>query len=484
MSQNSTFYYLKTLVKGSVSMGFTEGISKLIGLLLLPLFTFYLTPEDYGLISIVTLISTFLNLLYNPGILSATTRLYYIANDEITKQELIGSASKFFVLFPLIITILLIIIGPFFLDNIFKNIPFYPYIFFGLLLAQLTQSKRLWLTLNSLLFRLHTTTKYTIIALFLGTGVSVILVMVLKLGAVGRLIAMFPPAILFYIIAYKEINNYTQQKWSFEKIKEIFKLGYPLAIAIWSFEILHLIDRLIIERMLDIKSVGLYSFGYQIAELPLIIILGFRQLWSPVFYQNMKDQSYQSIGKLLNIYLVVVSLVISFLILFNKEGILLLVNKGYIGSISVIGLIGLGIYFNAMLTLSNTMLGYEQKFSTTSIIALVSAIVNVLLNIYLIPFMGIMGSALATAISYFIYFIWGFFKVRKLSAQFNFNNKLALPTIFVIISYLITMIYPDPKIDWVEILIKASFFFTFMLIFLLPYFSNFRTLLRNKTSII
>jgi O-antigen/teichoic acid export membrane protein len=465
MREQGTFYYIKILFKGSFSLGLSEGISKIIGLILLPIFTFYLSPEDFGVISLVMIISNFLNLIYNPGILSATTRLFYLTENESDKQNLIGSAAVFFLVVPTLVTTLFLFLGQFVFSKVFENFAFFPYGVLGLLLGFFTQIKRLWLTLCSLLFELHRITNVLLIAILLGTCISILFVIVFQLGAIGRIAAMLLPAGYLFVISLNSLVNYTKLNWSIIKLKEIFLLGYPLTIAIWSYEVLHLMDRLILERMLDVKSVGLYSFGYQIAELPLIFIVGFRQLWSPIFYKNMNEKNYDNISNLLNVYIFIISFIISIVILFNNEFLLILVDNVYFKSSEVISLVAVGIYFSALLILSNTILGYEQRFGVTSFMAMCAAIINVILNIYLIPTMGIVGSALATSIAYFVYFIWGLFITRNISKRFNFILKLILPTIFVIFSYFISRVYGGANLLFSVFFTKIFVIVCFVLLF-------------------
>ncbi|MFN7691695.1 MAG: lipopolysaccharide biosynthesis protein, partial [Bacteroidota bacterium] len=88
------------LLKGSFAVSLANSTTKFVSFLLIPIFTYYLSPEDYGTVAMVTIVVTFLNLFYNPGMVSATMRLYHDTDNEEERKELIGSAHRFFLFFP------------------------------------------------------------------------------------------------------------------------------------------------------------------------------------------------------------------------------------------------------------------------------------------------------------------------------------------------------------------------------------------------
>jgi len=430
-------YYSEILLKGSVAVTIAESITKIISFLLLPLFTYYLSPKDYGITSMVMIVTTFLGLLYNLGMVSATTRLYHDTDSHLKKQELIGSSFYFFLFFPLIFMVLITLSGAYVFPLIFNEFDFYPYGFLAVLLAFFIQPKRIWTLLYTLQYKIQITAIYSVISVVISISVSLLLVVVFKMGALGKILGMFPSVLLLFIISYNKINKYTKGKWSFFSIKKQLKFGFPLIPAIWSYEILNIADRYILERMTDLATVGIYSMGYQIAQIPLFFVLGMRKLWNPVFYENMNKGDYKTLKRLVGYYVSFLSILCLLTILFSKEIFLLFVNNRYYDAIPVVSVIVIGVFFSALLTLTNSILGFYKQFWRTSKIALIASIMNIVLNIILIPYYGIMGAAITTTISYSLYLIIGFWFVR------NTAKKLALYKPFIISSFMLilTVIY-------------------------------------------
>ncbi|MFN7847452.1 MAG: polysaccharide biosynthesis C-terminal domain-containing protein, partial [Bacteroidota bacterium] len=203
------------------------------------------------------------------------------------------------------------------------------------------------------------------------------------------------------------------------------------------------------------------SFGYHLAELPMFLVLGVKQLWNPIFYENMNKGDFKTISKLINYFVAFLTLINIGVLLFSKEAIVLFINPRYFDAIPVIGVIIVGVYFNGLLTISNSILAYKKKFGTTSKIALIATVICIVLNILLIPTTGIMGSAIATMISYFIYFVLGLWHQRETIAQLQAKALTIVPITCVVLVMLINLSFNHTfknEFNWTELILKIIIF--------------------------
>jgi O-antigen/teichoic acid export membrane protein len=412
--KKNTVYYAKKLAIGSIAMSLGKSAQKLIGFFILPILTRYLSPEDFGVISVMALIQTGLGLIYNPGVNSASQRLYYDAKNESEKRNIIGSGFLFFLLFPSIVILLGFVSGEYITGKIFKNFQFYPYGIFALLLSFFSQPRRIWAVLLTIKYNVKRISIFTFFAFLISLLSSLILVVVFELGLIGRTIGMLTGPIFLFFVVLKDTLTYTKFAFSYTKLKEILKLGFPLIFAIWSYSILQMSDRFMIERMTNLENLGIYSIAMKIAIIPSMITIGLRQMWTPVFYDNMKNGNYDVIKKLMSIFVWGLSIICGGVILFSNEILVLLVDERYYAAIPIIPWIILGTLFLGLLPLSNSFLGYQKKFKLTSYISLIAAGINIVLNYILINKIGIIGAAIATSISYCLYFLF--------SIGFTFND--------------------------------------------------------------
>jgi len=443
-------------------------------------------------VAMVSLVVTALNLFYNPGMVSATMRMYHSTDNEDYRRELIGSAHRFFLFVPLSFIILGLFFGPLLFNKVFKNFEFYPYGVLALILAFFSQPKRIWVTLMTLQYKVHITAFYSVISVVLGLLTTALLVIVFKMGAMGKVLGMFPTVLIFFILSFITIRKYSKGLWSFDSIKKQLFFGFPLILAIWSYEFLHIADRYILERMTDINSVGIYTFGYHLAELPMMLVLGVNQLWNPIFYETMNQKDYKTVSKLINYFISGLTIINIGILLFSKEAIILFINNRYYEAIPLVGVIIVGVYFNGLLTISNSILAYRNKFGTTSIIAIIATVINVALNIVLIPIIGIMGSAVATLIAYLVYFIIGIWHQKETIKLLQDRTKTLIPILSIIMAMVVNLalfsIYKF-KLSTVEIAIKVlliiviGFLFYQFKMISKKEFSYFGRLVKNKLKV-
>lgn len=462
--------YSLILLKGTFAVSLANAGTKMIGFILLPVFTYYLSPKDYGIVAMFTLVLTVLSLIYNPGLMSATMRLYHAISNEEERKELIGSANRFFFFVPIITIIIGLLFGPKIFSLIFKEFEFYPYGFLALILSLFIQPTRIWTTLMTLQYKIHITALYSFLSVLIGIIITLILVVIFKLGAMGKVLGMFPGAIFLFIIGLIIVNKYTNGKYSFKSLKKQLVLGFPLIGALWAYQALDLIGKFLLERMSDIHSLGIYAFAFSIAQLPMFLVAGVKELWNPVFYENMNRKDYKTISQLITYFIAGLTIINLIVILFSKEIFILFINDRYYEAIPLISFLVLGIYFNGLLTISNSLLGYQNKFGLISVFALIASLINLILNVILIPNLGVLGAVLAITIAYIIFFLLGICNQRKTLSLIQSKGIMLIPIISMILATLITYfmstIYVINDIFINEIILKIIFLCSVILLFL------------------
>tara|TARA_B100000780_G_C21037227_1_gene416029 strand:- start:24 stop:1070 length:1047 start_codon:yes stop_codon:yes gene_type:complete len=327
----------------------------------------------------------------------------------------------------------------------------------------------MWSTMMTLLYKIEKTALLTALSVVLGLISAIILVVVFKFGAMGRVLAMFVPALFLYFISLYTVNKYTQGNWSFVNIKKQLIFGMPLIIGLWAYQGLNFVGKYFLEIFSNLENVGLYTVGTTLASVPLFLVLGFKQLWSPIFYENMNKKDYEIISKLISYFTVIISLLCLILILFSKETIILLLDKEYYSIIPIIGFLLLASFFNGLLTISNTFLSFNNNFSRISFFAVIATIVNIILNVLLIPYYGILGASISLMLSYFIYYLLGAYSERKLIFQVQNKKSAFIPPILLVVgvvfNFNLNKYINLNDISFYEILLKSSYFLVVVFIF-------------------
>ena len=451
-------FYLKKLAAGSLAMSLEKASQNMVALVLLPVFAMFLSPADFGILSMFTMVITALGLLYNPGTVSAAVRLYYDHKDNEEKQkEIFASAHSFFMLIPIPFTLILLFFGNAIFQRVFTEFSFYPYGLLAVILAFFSQPVRVWTEFMVVKFRVVQLSISTFSAFVIGSAVSLICIAGLEMGVMGRIIGMYAAPLSLFTISVATMQRYAGGHMRWRTMLETVKFGLPLIGAIWAYSILQYTGSYLLEYYMTLKDVGIYNIAYKLAGVPLFITLGFRQMWVPVFYENMASENYSVIRRLMSLFILLMTFVSGVSILFAKEAILLLFDDRYYEAIPIVAWIVSGVFLLGVLPLSNSFLGYAKKFGLTSWIALASGVIDIVLNIILIPRFGVRGAAFTLIISYMVYLGGGILFTYRDFAKVTDFRAILMTAIFFVPAVLFSEFTSKPVFNWVETAIKAGF---------------------------
>ena len=125
---------IRSLIKNSGIYSIIILLQKGINFLLIPILTIYLTPSDYGIISVVTTINAFLNVFYLFGLNGSLNRFFYEYKEDNKKiEKLFGTIITFVLINSFVLTVLLLIFHEWTLDLILNEIDFFPFMVLGLI---------------------------------------------------------------------------------------------------------------------------------------------------------------------------------------------------------------------------------------------------------------------------------------------------------------------------------------------------------------
>ena len=424
----------KKIVKNSIFYTIGSILPQAAGFILLPIYTTYLDPEQYGIVNSMTVLAGVIGIILTLGIDKGIYRLYYDYKVEERKVYLgtiiigLTSFSIFFILISLSI--------PQLLSGIYKSIPFYPYYLLMLLFTLFSKV----ITVPGIYLRISEQAGKFVslsISTFLLTAFfNLLFIIHYKEGAVGMLkgtlIANLIMGPVFYFFTYKAIKF----SFNYSYFKESIIFSFPLFPSFIFAWVLNLSDRIFLERYLSLNDVGVYSLGYKIASLVTVVAGGIFQAYTPHFYKlaNEGGSAVKSKIEKYNNIVVIIILVICFLIaFFSKEMIELLISPKYFASISLIPLLTIAFFFSQISGFLNLMIYQEKKTLQIMYITLAGAVINVGVNLLLIPSFGMMGAVFATLIAFIAMFLIEYWYAKK-CYFIPFHWNLIIPTAIFFIS--------------------------------------------------
>lgn len=395
------------LVKSFSLYTIASFIERGIAFFLLPIFTFYLTPKDFGILALITSIFSFSLPLVNLGIQGAISVAYFNGEKENYPSYFTSSILPPFVISVFITAFLLLFKTPIgnFLGLPFiwiLSIPFFCFLSF----------------LNSLLlidYQIkNEATKYVVFSLSNSTVniiISLLLVMIFKYGYQGRLIGQYVSIILFSIITLYVLyqkRNLLVKSVSWINIKNSLSFGLPLVPHIIGGMVINMSDRLFIDHFCGKEQLGIYNIGYVFGSAISILCSAFANAIIPFSYELFSINTYEAKAKVVKVYWLFIGLMI--LIVFCMWLFTPLVFKWFVddkfaaGSKYVIW-ITLGYFFQGLYLLFANVIFYLKKTKVFFYLSFINILINLSLNYFLIPIFGPMGAAYATFISFFVFFV-------------------------------------------------------------------------------
>ncbi len=192
------------------------------------------------------------------------------------------------------------------------------------------------------------------------------------------------------------------------KGKTFFHKGYwkfCLALAIPSVfnqlsdAILGQSDQLMLERMISDTEVGIYSLAWTFGNIMYVIFGALNKTWCPFFFEEMKEGKREAmLAKTRNFLELFTVLSMGFMLL-SQEVYHVYADKEYWPGTSAIPVFVACYYLNFLSNFPINFEYYHKKTKAVAVVTMLSAVVNITLNFFLIRSMGLMGAAVATAIS-------------------------------------------------------------------------------------
>ncbi|MHB8105644.1 MAG: oligosaccharide flippase family protein, partial [Dehalococcoidales bacterium] len=152
---------------------------------------------------------------------------------------------------------------------------------------------------------------YNIFQSLLNLGLSIYLVVYLKLGWQGRLTSVIATAGIFAIISFSILmrSNYLKWSWNTSYAKDMLRFGLPLIPHQAAYWVRFSLDRVVLVSLIGLESVGIYAVAVTLSRAINIIVVSFATAWSPHVYSVLSLQNAGSRERLVRLsYLYIISL--------------------------------------------------------------------------------------------------------------------------------------------------------------------------------
>ena len=399
--------YLRRLATTGAAYTAASILSKVIAVALLPLYTRYLSPEDYGAAEILFAAVVTASIIIRFGLLEAILRFYYL-DDEDPEQVVKSTFAGLFWLSTLGALVALPFAAP--LSELLLDPKELPPGASGAELVRIAIGGLWVLTMWEFmltLFRLDERARAffltTILNVLAAIALTVVLVVGLDEGARGLLLGSYATGGAFVVALIALQWRRLSLRPEPALLRRLSRFGLPTMPAEVSLYALNFVDRLIIVRSLGLKEAGLYSLGVKFAQAVNVIVRGFQLAWPPLAYSiRDDDEARKTYATVVTLFVAGCAFVVAGMWLFSRWIVRALAAPKFFDSYEVIGLVATAVTLYALYLVLVVILGRTGRTEFNLPAAVGALITNVALNLVLVPPLGIAGAGLALVASYMV----------------------------------------------------------------------------------
>lgn len=390
----------KRLANHSLIYGISNVSNKAIAFFLLPLYTSYLTPADYGVWELLTVTTAFVSIFLQMGLGSAIFKAV-LYDEEQEEEVLVSTAFYFVVLFSGVVILVLCSFTPVIAEVVLGE-PGYVNLMRMLFVAALFEAASI-IPLATL--RIHEES-FKFSAVNMGKSIVYLLlniyfIAILKKGVEGLVVANLLQSAIGMLVLVGLSVKYLRLTFSIPALRVMLCFSLPLVPMGIAASVLSMTDRYFLRYYTSLADTGVYALSYKFGSIIGLIVSSFQVAWPSVMFSVAKrDNAKKFYARLLTYFLFGLGLVGLGLSLFSSEMLKIMATAGYYSAYQVIPIVVLGNIFLGVYFVTAVGTNLKQKTGYQALAAITAAIVHIFLNFALIPSYGTLGAASSTAVSY------------------------------------------------------------------------------------
>lgn len=394
-----------SLVKSTGIYTITKVINSSIPFFLLPVMTTFLTPVDYGVISMITTVVAFVTPFVTLNLDSAIVRRYYYKDNSISSY--IGTCVYIIAVLCLIVTIILALLGfrlgkfiqvP---EFVIYLIPIYcVFLFYKTIVLYNWQVKGEPVKYGVL----------SILSTLVEVTVAIVLIVYFGFNWQGRAISLLFTAFImaFFSICYLYKKGMIKMHFNREFANHAIIFGTGLIPHALGASMMVLANRFFITNMVSIEETGLYGVATSLASILSFVTLSFNNAYCPWLFERLSKKELKvnrQVVKVTYVYLVFLILLGALAFFFISLIFPFFVNQSFNAALKYIPWLLLGYVFQGGYFMMTNYILYSEKTIYNGIVTIISGLISLLLNFVLIRQYGAVGAAMAFSATYLIYFM-------------------------------------------------------------------------------
>lgn len=431
----------KKLAKNTIIITIGKICTQLITFFLLPLYTGILSTEEYGTVDLLNTLVSLLLPIVTFQVEQAVFRELIEVRGKKDKESRIISSAVITVIFQCIVYLVIFALISPFINNHYKFF-LATNVVANIFLSLLLQIARGFGDNKKYAFASFISALSTIIF-------NVLFLAVIKLGANGMLLGTMLGQIVATIYLFISLKLYKYLKvkdYKKDVIKDLWKYSLPLIPNAISWWIFNASDRVIASAFLGVNQNGILAASLKFSAVFITFYNIFNMSWTESISIAIKDADISDyFNRMFNIVLRLFTAMAVGMITCMPFIFPIMINEKFSAGYGLVPISIIGSLFNVVVGLISVIYVAEKNTKAIASTSIVSAVINIIVHLVLIRFIGLYAAVISTFVAFFVMSIYRlmdaskrYFKI-KIDMKFIIQSLIAL--IFVFVSYYINNVY-------------------------------------------
>jgi len=387
------------------------------GLLLLPVYTRYLSPAEYGLIAMLEVIALVLSAVFSLG-LPALVPFLYVDREGVERKRALGTLVIAVTAINMCLAALAWISGHAISRWLFPSVPFWPYLPLVILTALI---EPYWIMAGASLQIQEKAARFAAWSsarVVVSVAVRIAFVVVLIGGAVGFTVANLVTAGVFCVAALGLLRTEIAPGFAPGVVREAFRVGGPTVpnnLLSYGFRLL---DRVVLERFVTLEQVGLYYLAIKLADVMRLAGDVLINAWRPVFFKEADDAAFRTleVPRVIRVGTIVLAMAFVGISVFAREVVMMFAAPAYHRAYVFVPLLTGAMFLKSFQSFPYLAIWHRRKTAWVPLLSALTLAVSVAANLIFARQWGAMGVAGALGLSYLFLTIMMLLVARRLYA--------------------------------------------------------------------
>lgn len=406
----STTFSLLRSIKSSGLYAAGEFAARAVAFAMLPVWTFYLEPEEFGVYEISRLLAVLLTCIGSLG-LGATVIKYAVDLPLHRFRRFYSSLFFFQLVWVVAILLLMELVGPYLLSALGSRVTYAPYGRIATMTAALMSTTVMPLGLLVLREKPRTHVLMTALLAITTASASVYLVIGARKGPLGilagDLIGASVLALACFVVGRRDVSISMNR----HMLTDGLRYSIPLVFHLLAHQVLAISDRFVIDVYHGSADVGIYSVSYRFASVLLMANLALNRSQVPLVNRSCraikesvdhsrKSRHLRGLGDGMAFFAASVTFLGIGMMAVSPEFIRLAMDEAYVASTQLTTWVVLGVVMHGYYLVTANILLYHKRTGLLATVTVTVALLNIFLNVLFVPEYGPMAAALTTLFCY------------------------------------------------------------------------------------